>query len=80
MFYQCDPTAGPRAARGPPQRLQWPAEAFRKIFKFEICWKVREATFVSLNYLRCIKCICTSTINNILLCTIFIYLFIFRTN
>jgi len=26
---------GPRATRGPPQRFQWPAEAFRTIFKSE---------------------------------------------
>jgi len=28
--------SGPRAKRDPPQRFQWPAEAFRKIFKSEI--------------------------------------------
>jgi len=27
---QCGPTTGPRDACGPPQRYQWPAEAFRK--------------------------------------------------
>ena len=34
-----------------------------KVFKFEICWKACEVTFVSLNCLRCIKCICTREIN-----------------
>jgi len=28
--------SGPRAKCGPTQRFQWPAEAFRKIFKSEI--------------------------------------------
>jgi len=31
-FSQCGPTA---------QRFQWPAQDFRKNFKFEICWKAR---------------------------------------
>jgi len=60
---QCGPTTDPRATCGPPQRFQWPAEAFRKNFKFEICWKACEVTFVSLNCFRRIKCICTRTMN-----------------
>jgi len=27
---RCGPTTGPGAACGPPQRFQWPAEAFPK--------------------------------------------------
>ena len=60
----CGPTAGPWAACGQSQRFQWPAEAFRKNFKFEICWKACEDAFVSLNCLRWIKWICTRTMNN----------------
>ena len=40
------------ATCGPPQRFEWPAEAFRIIFKSAICWKASELTFVSLNYLH----------------------------
>jgi len=31
--------SGPRATCGPPQRFQWPAEAFKKTFKSEIYTK-----------------------------------------
>jgi len=30
LLLQCGPTTCPRAACGPPQRFQWPGEAFRK--------------------------------------------------
>ena len=59
---QCGPTTGLRAACGPIQRFQWPAETFRKILKSETCWKACEVTFVSLYYFRWIKWICTRTI------------------
>jgi len=29
-LFQCGPTSGQRAIYGPPQRCQWPADAFRK--------------------------------------------------
>jgi len=32
-LYQWWANSGPRAKWGPPQRFQWPAEAFAKIFK-----------------------------------------------
>jgi len=58
------PTTGPQAACGPLQRYQWPAEAFMKNFKSEICWKACEVTFISLNSSFWIKCICTRTMKN----------------
>ena len=36
----------------------------KKNFKFEICWKPYEVTFVSLNCLRGIKSVCTRTMNS----------------
>ena len=59
---QCSPTTGPRAVCGPPQRFQWPAEAFRKNLQIWT-WKACVVTFASLNCLRRIKYICTRTIN-----------------
>ena len=29
-LFQCGPTTGQPAVYGPPQRYQWPADAFRK--------------------------------------------------
>ena len=63
LLAQCGPTTGPRATCGPPQRFQWRAEDSGKHYKFEICWKAGEVTFVSSNCLRWIKCICTRTVN-----------------
>jgi len=51
---QCDPTTSPRAACGP-----WKHSG--KIIKSNICWKACKVTFVSLNCLHWIKCICTRT-------------------
>jgi len=36
---QCGPTTGPRAACCPPQRFQWPTEAFRKSSNFKFVEK-----------------------------------------
>jgi len=48
---ECVLTTGPRAVCGPPQRFQWPAEAFRKNLLIWICWKACEVTFVSAELL-----------------------------
>jgi len=38
--------SGPRAKFGPPQRFQWPAEAFTKIFKSKISSNPTQQTLV----------------------------------
>jgi len=54
-------------ARGPHVALHSVFSGLRnhsgRICKSEICWKAYKVTFVSLNCLRWIKCICTRTIN-----------------
>ena len=59
----CDPTAGPRGACGPPQRCQWPAEAFRKSLQI---WNLLKSVWgypCQTELLRWITCICTRTMN-----------------
>ena len=68
-------------ARGPDvahrRVFSGPQKHFEKNFKVELCWKACEITFVSLNYLRCIKCICTRTINNMFFCMQILFFVLF---
>ena len=51
-----------------------------KILKSEICWKACEVTFVSLNWLRSLKCICTRMMNAVYYLSIYHFvLFIYFT-
>jgi len=65
----------------PPQRFQWPAEAFMSNGQNPICWNFCEVTYVSL-ISSLIKCVCTRTIVvKYFLCTITLsVLFIIRSN